>query len=138
MDGKNTKTLKQILGKIGEDATCEFLTRKGFKVVERNYLKKWGEIDIIAEKSKKLYFIEVKSVAKEKEYWDKEQRTVDKYRPEDNVHPMKLQRLSRTIQSYLLDKYVPENIDWEFQVATVFVDQTKRLCKVTILEDIIL
>ena len=57
-------TDKQILGKTGEDYACDYLRKSGYIVVERNYLKKWGELDIIAKKNKKLHFIEVKSVSR--------------------------------------------------------------------------
>ncbi len=52
---------KQKIGELGENIAVKFLTKKGFFISERNYTKKWGEIDIIAEKNNKLYFIEVKS-----------------------------------------------------------------------------
>lgn len=132
----DTKTQKQILGAIGEDAVCTYLERKGFKVTDRNYLKKWGELDIVAIKSKKIHFIEVKSVSKPFEQVQHE--TPGGYRPEDNMHPWKLQRLARTIQSYLLDKNVSDDTEWQFDVATVYVDQEKRLCRVNMLEDVIL
>ncbi len=65
---KNKKTVKkqtekQIVGKIGEDCACKYLQKLGYKIVDRNYLKKWGEIDIVAQKDKKLHFVEVKSVS---------------------------------------------------------------------------
>lgn len=131
-----TKTQKQILGAIGEDAVCIYLKRKGYTVTDRNYLKKWGELDVVAQKGKKIYFIEVKSVSRS--FDDVPHETHDRYRPEDNMHPWKLKRLSRTIQSYLLDKNVPDEVEWQFDVATVYIDQTKRLCRVKILEDVIL
>jgi putative endonuclease len=131
-----TKTQKQILGAIGEGAVCKYLERKGFKVIDRNYLKKWGELDIVATKSKKIHFIEVKSVSRPFEHVPHETR--EGYRPEDNMHPWKLQRLARTIQSYLLDKNVSDDTEWQFDVATVYVDQEKRLCKVNMLDDVIL
>ena len=53
------------IGRLGEDIACRFLKEKGFKVVERNYWKKWGEIDIVAEKEGVLRFIEVKTVTRE-------------------------------------------------------------------------
>ena len=55
----------QKKGEIGENIAVKFLMKHNFSIIERNYTKKWGEIDIIAEKSNKLYFIEVKSVSRE-------------------------------------------------------------------------
>ena len=131
-------TEKQKLGKIGEDLACEYLEKLGYKIIERNYLKKWGEIDIIAKKSGKINFVEVKSVSREVFSNSVIRETTDAYRAEDNMHPWKLQRLGRAVQSYLLDKDVPDNVDWQFDVVTVYIDSVKKLHKVSILEDIVL
>ena len=48
-------------GNIAENKACEFLKNKGFKIVERNFYCKGGEIDIIAYKDNTLHFVEVKS-----------------------------------------------------------------------------
>ena len=135
------KTEKQKIGALGEDCACKFLENKGFKIIDRNYLKKWGEIDIVAKKDKILHFVEVKSVSREI-YLEKGKYVIHEtkgdYRPEDNMHPWKLQRLSRVIQSYLLDKNVSDDVDWQFDVVTVYIDMSKRLSKVFILEDVVL
>jgi hypothetical protein len=43
-------------GKIGEDITENYLRKKGFAILGRNYLKKWGEIDIVARRTGKIHF----------------------------------------------------------------------------------
>ncbi len=51
------------LGKIGEDRACEYLADKGWKIVERNFHKPFGELDIVAmAKDKTLVFVEVKTM----------------------------------------------------------------------------
>ncbi len=47
--------------KQAEKKAAAYLRRKGFKILERNYRTKFGEIDIIARYGKYLVFIEVKS-----------------------------------------------------------------------------
>ena len=90
--------------------------KHGFDILDRNYTKKWGEIDIVAEKDGKLYFIEVKSVAHlPAEAEAKEGET----RPEDNMHPWKLKRLSRIIQTYLLSKRHDEP-EWQVDLLVFF------------------
>jgi putative endonuclease len=103
-------TEKQKTGQIGEDQACKHLEGLGYQIIERNYLKKWGEIDIVAKKGKKIHFIEVKSISRN--IPDNVIRETDSYRAEDNMHPFKLQRLGRAVQSYLLDRNVPDNIEW--------------------------
>lgn len=54
---------KQELGKGGETWACKYLEQQGYKVIQRNFRCKQGEIDIIAwdKFSKELVFIEVKT-----------------------------------------------------------------------------
>ncbi|MFH1461458.1 MAG: YraN family protein [bacterium] len=49
------------LGNSGENAILEFLKKQNFKILEKNYRTKLGEIDIIAIKENVLSFIEVKT-----------------------------------------------------------------------------
>ena len=52
----------KIIGKYGEDLACDFLTKKGFEIIERNFrFSKMAEIDIIAVKKSVLHFVEVKT-----------------------------------------------------------------------------
>lgn len=48
-------------GLRGEQAACEFLKTKGYKIVARNVSYKMGEMDIVALKKNTLVFIEVKT-----------------------------------------------------------------------------
>lgn len=140
-------TEKQIIGKIGEDFACDYLRNKGYKIIDRNYLRKWGEIDIVAKDNKKLYFVEVKTVsrdtswnnmAKNRDNHENVAHETDSYRPEDNVHPWKLERMGRVIQSYLLDKDVSDETEWQFDLITVYLDKDKRLVKIGLLDDLVL
>ena len=51
-------TEKRRLGDFGEDLTCEYLQKKGYKILDRNYSKTFGEIDIIARKGEVISFVE--------------------------------------------------------------------------------
>ncbi len=130
-------TEKQKLGQLGEDIACRHIAMLGYKVMERNYLKKWGEIDIIATKDKKIHFLEVKSVSREN-ISDVNHETNDDYRAEDNMHPWKLQRLGRAVQSYLLDRNIPDETDWQFDLVTVWIDTKNNTNRVFLLPDIVL
>ena len=119
------------IGKIGEDIACDFLVSKGLKIVDRNFRRPYGEIDIVArETSGKYRFIEVKSVSYETG------RGMGAYRPEENVHPQKVKRLLKVIETYIVLKNIDH--EWQFDVAVVSVDQKSKTAKVKYLEDIIL
>jgi putative endonuclease len=124
----------QKIGEIGEDVSCKYLENRGFTVIERNYTKKWGEIDIIAKKENKVHFIEVKSVSCETlpDLDDKNRK-----RPEENMHPWKMKRLSRTVQTYVIHKRMGET-PWQFDLMLVFLDLKDRKARVKVLENIIL
>lgn len=47
-------------GNIGENMAVAFLEEKGYNIIQRNFYKKSGEIDIIAENDSFLIFVEVK------------------------------------------------------------------------------
>lgn len=130
-------TQKQRIGKIGEDIASKYLENKGFTVICRNYLKKYGEIDIIAQKDRIIHFIEVKSVSCENNPGNVS-RVTDSYRPEDNIHPQKIKRLSRTIQAYLFEKHKEDDPEWVFEAITVKIDLVNRGAKVKFLKNLIL
>ena len=120
-------------GKVGENIACQFLEKEGFKLLERNYQKKWGEIDIIAEKDKQLHFFEVKSIATES--LDLLNET---YRPEENVHGLKIRNIRRMVETYLEEKGKGIGQEFSFHVLCVFKDIQARRARVKWIRDIIL
>lgn len=55
------KLSKKIEGKMGEDVAAKLLQKKGYKIIERNFSKRYGEIDIVALDGETLVFVEVKT-----------------------------------------------------------------------------
>jgi len=120
---------KKKIGALGENMACRFLVKHGFRILDRNYSKKWGEIDIVAEKDKIFRFIEVKSIVSYE---------TNRYRPEENVHYQKLKRLSRVIQTYLLDKKVSYETEWQIDIMAVFLDLENKKARFRFTENIII
>lgn len=123
---------KKHIGNLGEGFAASYLEKKGHKILDRNYSRKWGELDIVSrEPSGVVHFVEVKTVTRV---------TVggrSAYTPEENVHLWKRQRLSRIIQTYLLDKKIGEN-PWQVDILSVYIDKDENLLGVEVLEDVIL
>src|SRR3989344_2093615 len=119
------------VGKTGEDTACRWLISKGYKIIERNYWKKFGEIDIVATKDGTLHFVEVKSVTRSLAH----SRDAD-YDALDNVHPWKLKRLSRAIQIYLSERKVDDEADWQVDIITIELDYDIRNARVRFLDDV--
>lgn len=123
-DTKNT-------GKIGELIVSRYLEKRGHDVIGMNYRKKWGEIDVISKKGETIHFVEVKTVSRENLFLSE-----DSYSPEENVHPEKLKRMVRTIQSYLLEKGI-EDVEWQIDVVGVFLDVSGKKARVRMTENVI-
>ena len=49
------------LGKLGEDIAVQYLTDKGYEILERNWRNKHKEIDIVAKDGNELVIVEVKT-----------------------------------------------------------------------------
>ena len=131
---KNFTSNSQKIGELGEDVACKFLKKNGFSILERNYTKKWGEIDIIAEKNNIRYFIEVKSKSVSSlDFVSGETNN----RPEENMHIWKMKRLRRVVETYLISKRLGA-VDWRFDLIVVYLDIDKRLARVKVVENIIL
>lgn len=84
------KRSPQEVGQAGEKIAAEFVREQGYTVVTRNYRKRFGEIDIIAEDAGTLVFIEVKT-----------RRTSEFGSPLEAVDAHKQQRMARAAQDFL-------------------------------------
>lgn len=127
-------TEKQKVGLIGENLSTRFLVKQGFKILERNYRKKWGEIDIVAQKDKKIHFVEVKTVVSRET--TARFKNKDSFMPEDNVHAWKLKRLSRAVQTYLLERDVSHETEWQLDVVVVFLDLTNKKARFRLTDNV--
>ncbi len=126
------KTEKRRVGDIGEKIVSMYLIRRGFSIIDTNYSKPWGEIDIIAKKDRIIHFIEVKTVRAGLAVTHE----TSLYRPEDNVHAAKLKRIARTMQTYLVENQIEG--EWAFDVAAVTLDRSQNKARVRFLENIVL
>lgn len=74
-------------GDEGENITVHILQKYGFTIINRNYHVQQGEIDVIAQKSSTIHFIEVKT-------------TYGEYNPAENFHRTKLRRFLKAVRAY--------------------------------------
>ena len=103
--------------KFGEDKACEYLQKLGFKILERNYRKTYGEIDIIAIDQDVLAFIEVKT------------RTSALFgSPLESITPWKITSLIKTAQYYkMTHRNLPESLRIDAVSVTLNGNSTENI-----------
>ena len=100
---------KKELGKKGEELALRFLKKRGYRIVEKNYVCKMGEMDIIAKEKDTLVFVEVKT------------RTSTIFGPPQlAVNPTKQMQLSKVALSYLKAKQL-EDVKARFDVVAILL-----------------
>lgn len=88
------------LGKIGEDIAANYITRLGYKIIERNFECKQGEIDIIALHKEELVFIEVKT--RTNTFYGEASESVNKFKIKHLLNSIKYYIYKRNLQ----DEYI--------------------------------
>ena len=111
---------RKKLGSLGEKVAAEYLHRHGFIILDRNFTRKMGEIDLIVRKNKVLHFVEVKTIACEE--FPGGQRTLDEYDPSVNLHETKVRKVARMAEWYMAE----HDLDNEWQVDGVLVWVRRR------------
>ncbi len=100
---------KKELGKKGEELAIRFLKRQGYSILQRNYVCKMGEMDIIAKEKDTLVFIEVKT------------RTSNTFGPPQSaVHQKKQEQLSKVALTFLKEKRL-EAVKARFDVVAILL-----------------
>jgi putative endonuclease len=94
-------------GRLGEDEAVEYLAKKGYSIVTRNYRFGRGEIDIIAQDGEILVFVEVKA-----------RRSSSYGEPEDAVTGPKQKQIRKTAEGYLFE-YSIEGVPCRFDVVAI-------------------
>jgi putative endonuclease len=113
--------MKKKLGKIGEEIAAEFLRKKGYKILDRNYkfqipgdLQK-GEIDIVAKKGDTICFVEVKTLKDPK---------IEIF-PEEKVDFQKRKKLIKVAESWLIKNKIPLNSKWQIDIVSVLMKEKR-------------
>jgi putative endonuclease len=112
------------VGRTGEDAACRALWKRGYRIVERNFRSGNDEIDIIAEKSRVIYFVEVKTRS-------------DAADPEaalEAVDEGKRGRIRNAARNYLAH-FDTQDVESRFKVITVSLDEKLKTRDIRLFEE---
>lgn len=106
------------LGRKGENAACKFLERKGFTILDRNWVCAAGEADIIAridsEYGSEIHFIEVKT-----------RKSTARGFPEEAVDAEKRRKYEVIAEIYMQQHYC-EEARVTFDIISILVTQPDR------------
>lgn len=122
MKQKNYET-----GKLGENLAAEFLSKNGYELIERNFHTRFGEIDLIVTKAKKLVFVEVKLKIEE-----------DFGTPEEMITKHKLRQVEMTGQSFLMKHPEYEKFYDSLQIDAICIvlDENREVMRINHYENI--
>jgi len=130
---RNPHTTKHT-GDIGERIAATFLKKRGFTVIETNYKKKWGELDIVGSYNNIIHFVEVKTNA----YTDKDTLykglTGDNWQPEDRVHQFKLRQIEKALETWLAEHEWEG--EWQIDVVSVKIVHEEQYAVVDLIEHV--
>jgi putative endonuclease len=98
-------------GSEGEAAACRALIDAGFRILDRNWRRPWGEIDIIAERGGILHFVEVKTSA----------ARAAGFEPFLRADRRKMQKVERTARTWLAVHGHEPTTEWQMDVVSVIM-----------------
>jgi putative endonuclease len=103
------------LGKLGEQLAVDYLSRNGFTILERNFMYDKAELDIIAQKEKKVIVVEVKT-----------RNSAFFGDPQDFVTKAKIKLMVKAANEYVLSK----NIDLEVRFDIIAILKNQHIEKI--------
>lgn len=102
--------MSRVIGNLGENKAVSLLVSNGYKVIERNYLTRQGEIDIVAWDHKCLVFVEVKL------------RKNDRFgAPSEFIGKSKIEKILKAAKSYLFENEI-NDMDWRIDAVTINIE----------------
>lgn len=110
-------------GMLGEKIACDFLGNNGYKIVEKNYRCRNGEVDIVARHRDTLVFIEV--------------RTKKSYlfgTPEESITGRKKERL-RAVAEHYRQNHDGLPSEWRIDVVAILMNSAGKVNRIEIIEN---
>ena len=110
-----TSSLRQNLGRLGERLAADRLEKLGYHILEYNFRSSYGEIDLVAEESSDLVFVEVKT-----------RRGNSRGLPEEAITARKSKKLQEVACSYL-EQHALAECSWRIDVVAVQFSSAGKL-----------
>jgi putative endonuclease len=108
---------KRAVGAQFEQEAADYLRKNGYRILDRNFRCKTGEIDLVARAEGYLCFIEVKY-----------RSGISMGYPSEAINPNKIRKITRTAEFYMLLHKIPQNTPCRFD-AVLILDREITLIK---------
>ena len=107
---------RKEFGNIAEAIAADYLSGKGYDIIDKNFRKPWGEIDIITKKKGMFIFVEVKANSRAGD---------SAFDPQVRANYEKMKKIIKTATLYL--GRIPGGLDneWRIDVISVTIDQDR-------------
>ena len=115
---------RQFVGRLGERLAETYLLDQGAKLLERNYRKAWGEVDLLLEHDGELVAVEVKT----RDVEDLEQ-------PEEAVGQQQLRRIVRAMTAYAMDNGLWDR-PWRIDAVLIVIERDGSVRRLTHLRSV--
>jgi len=125
------------IGSLAEKLACGFLIQNGYKIIERNFRNKIGEIDIVALKPKSFFQLLTRKVLSSSRIIFVEVKAQSGIRfglAEERINYFKQNKLKQLAQSYLKEKNL---FNRSFRIDAIRVDFSCNPAKIKHIESAI-
>lgn len=109
------------LGYLGENIAGRYLKSRGYTILDRNYKKLFGEIDLIVEKEDCINFVEVKT---------KLSSGNNLFTPELRVDSKKISHISKVARVYLDNKGWLGKREWQIDIVSVIISESDKKARI--------
>lgn len=113
-------TEKTKLGLAAEEAVCTHLREAGFAILDRNWRRPWGELDIVTQRQGIVHFVEVKASS----------RQIVGFDPFLRANGWKMHKVQRTAQTWLSSHRFGPNTEWQMDIASVIMTASGPLIEI--------
>jgi putative endonuclease len=120
----------QKIGVIGEEIAVNYLKKKGYQILARNFKTKWGELDIAASHNKTIVFVEVKTLK-----YNPLKEPV--FSPEDEITFHKANQLRKMAQIYLSANRLPLDTSQQIDILPIELPDSGQIANIRHIENAI-
>lgn len=113
--------MNKKIGDWGEDQACNFLQRRGYKIKDRNFHTRAGEIDIVAKNKDKVAFIEVKT---------REGSPEDGSAEQASRRGKKMQKMMKIARLYSKENNIAQKYTFVFEHVSVYFNRDTKKVKI--------